>query len=833
MKNITLSFENIDEIEDLIYPSVDDTSCTLIQIFCATADLNTINKIQNYFKKNFPKSILIGSTTDGIINGMEVYNATKNIATFTIFEQTTLKSELIKYEDAQYSSYEAGQAIASKIVCENTKVIISFADGINTNGEDYVNGISSIASEVTVTGGLAADNGNMLETYIFDKKEVTSAGAVGVSLNSNNLNISTKYTFDWMPVGKKLIVTKSVKNRIYEIDGMSAVDVYAKYFGYELANQLPQVGIEFPLIFEKNGVSIGRAVLLKHNDGSLTFAGNIPEGTAVNFGVGSLEKILQNGNYHIGKLLDEIKYEAEAVFVYSCMARRRFMNENMIEELEVLKKVGHVSGFFTYGEFFHSNDANQLLNETMTLIALSENKNSIPKNIPQIPSKSQNYTVKVEHVLAHLANTISKELESLNNNLEQRIKESSDLIYKQAYFDKLTKLPNRLSLIQRLDNSIGKMIFLINIDDFATINDFYGHAVGDKLLQKIAVLLQALMKYDHTEVFKLPSDEFAVILNAIDNTKLREKKINEYLLLINHEKYFIGKDSIHISATIASAILTKNQNGLVNADMVLKLAKKSSKEFMHFDEDLNLSKKYEENIAIVSTIKYAIANEKIIPYFQPLLNTKTGTIDKYEALVRLVKEDGDVLSPLSFLGISKKTKLYSQITEIMIEKTFFYFRKNNISFSINLSFDDILHKKTRSFLFEKIVEYDIASQLTIEILETQANEDEVVINDFIKDIYACGANIAIDDFGSGYANFQHMTTIRSDYMKIDGSLIKNIDKDENAKLIVETIIIFAKKLNKKVVAEFVHSKEVYDIIAALDVDYMQGYYIGKPLKDVI
>ena len=195
---------------------------------------------------------------------------------------------------------------------------------------------------------------------------------------------------------------------------------------------------------------------------------------------------------------------------------------------------------------------------------------------------------------------------------------------------------------------------------------------------------------------------------------------------------------------------------------------------MHFDEDLNLSKKYEENIAIVSTIKYAIANEKIIPYFQPLLNTNTGTIDKYEALVRLVKEDGDVLSPLSFLGISKKTKLYSQITEIMIEKTFFYFRKNNISFSINLSFDDILHKKTRSFLFEKIVEYDIASQLTIEILETQANEDEVVINDFIKDIYACGANIAIDDFGSGYANFQHMTTIRSDYMKIDGSLIKKM-----------------------------------------------------------
>jgi len=672
MKNITVPFENVDELKNSTVASIEDTTCTLIQIFCATADINNIHKIQNYFKKNFPKSVLIGSTTDGIINGMEVYNATKNVATFTIFEQTTLESQLIKYEDSQCSSFEAGQAVASKVMSESTKVIITFADGIHTNGEEYVNGISSVAPGITITGGLAADNGEMLKTYVFDNNEVTSAGAVAVSLNNENLNVSTKYSFDWMPVGKKLTVTKSVKNRIYEIDGMSAVAVYAKYFGHELANQLPQVGIEFPLIFEKNGVSVGRAVLLKHNDGSLTFAGNIPEGTAVNFGVGSIERILQNGNYHIGRLLNETKYEAEAVFVYSCMARRRFMNDNMAEELEILKRIGSVSGFFTYGEFFHSNNANQLLNETMTLIAISENKTPLLQVMPQIPKKSQNYTVRAEHVLAHLANTISNELEALNNNLEQRIKESSDFIYKQAYFDKLTKLPNRLSLIQRLDSGVGKMIFLINIDDFATINDFYGYAVGDKVLQKLGVLLQAFTKGDNAEVFKLPSDEFAIVLGAIDNDTLREKKTNEYLSLINDEKYFIGEYTIHVSVTIASAILNKNQNGFANADMVLKLAKKSSKEFMHFNEDLNLAKKYEENISMVNIIKHAIANGKIIPYFQPLLNVKTGRIDKYEALVRLVKEDGGVLSPFTFLDISKKAKFYSQITEIMIEKTFLY-----------------------------------------------------------------------------------------------------------------------------------------------------------------
>jgi len=108
-----------------------------------------------------------------------------------------------------------------------------------------------------------------------------------------------------------------------------------------------------------------------------------------------------------------------------------------------------------------------------------------------------------------------------------------------------------------------------------------------------------------------------------------------------------------------------------------------------------------------------------------------------------------------------------------------------------------------------------------------------VIFKFIEDIYSHGAKIAIDDFGSGFANFQHMTTIHSDYMKIDGSLIKNIDTDKNARLVVETIVVFAKKLGKKTIAEFVHSQEVYDVVKELDIDYVQGYHLGMPMAEIL
>ena len=636
-----------------------------------------------------------------------------------------------------------------------------------------------------------------------------------------------------MPIGKEMRVTKAVKNRIYEIEGIPVVDIYAKYMGRELAARLPQVGIEFPLIFEKDGVSIGRAVLFKHDDGSLTFAGNIEEGELVRFGVGNIETILRNSDYNIRGLLDKLQYQTQAVFVYSCMARRRFMNKHIEEELDILTSLGDVSGFFTYGEFFHAQDHNQLLNETMTVLALSEKSEPLDSVVKERGETKQNFSVSAEHVLAHLANTVSSELADLNKNLEERVKESSDYIYRQAYFDELTGLPNRLSLIKKLEDSLGQIVFLINIDDFTTINDFYGHEIGDKVLKRLASILEDQIKNEHAQIFRLPSDEYAVIMDIEHNQVLIENKIKEFISVIEKEEFMFSGHFTHVTVTISAASINKRRTGLVNADMSLKLAKKAGKDFMVFNEDLKLAKQYKNNINIANTIKHAISFDGILPYYQPIFDAKTGEVEKYESLVRLKKEDNEILSPFSFLEISQKIKLYPQITEIMVEKSFSYFSSNGLNFSINLAFSDIINDRIREFLFAKIVEYDIAKQLTIEILETQEIDNEESIFKFIEDVYSYGAKIAIDDFGSGYANFQHMTTIHSDYMKIDGSLIKNIDKDKNARLVVETIIVFAKKLNKKTIAEFVHSEDVYNIVKELDIDFIQGYFLGEPQATVL
>ena len=831
MKNKTITFYDTSELDSLLKDL--DSAQTLIQIFCAQNNKQDIEKIQNYFAINFPLSKILGTTTDGVIYNDKVYYEDKNVVTFTRFEHTSLKTFFIEHDDSFEMNFNSGEKLAQELIGDNTKVIISFTDGTHTNGEEFLSGISSVNSEVVVAGGMAGDNGELKQTYIFDNQNITDKGAVGVSLSSEVLNVYADYSFDWQPIGKKLQVTKAIKNRVYEIDGMSAIDVYAKYMGRELADNLPKVGIEFPLIFEKEGINIGRAVLLKHSDGSLTFAGNVQEGAYVRFGVGNVDAILKNSDYHVEKVFNNIKYKAEAVFVYSCMARRRFMHKYIEEELQELNSLGNLSGFFTYGEFFHYKDKNDLLNESITLLALSENKKILKHTQTHQPKYRHDFNINAEHVLAHLANTVSNELAELNDELEERVQRSSDYIYKQAYFDKLTTLPNRLSLLKRVEECVGKTVFLVNIDDFTTINDFYGHTVGDIVLVKMAQVLKKFAIFEEIEIFKLPSDEFAIISNVPQNRVEIENMIKKLMNSLETEQFLINDHIVHVSVTISAAYINEAHTGLANADMVLKAAKKLHKQYLIFDKDLELSKKYEANLKMANEIKRAIANDDIIPYFQPIFDIKTSKIIKYEALVRLRKENGEILSPYFFLAISEKIKLYPRITKIMIDKTFAFFSKNGLNFSINLSFSDILNEKTRKYLFEKIDKYQIASQLTIEILETQEFSNENIVNEFTQAVYTHGASIAIDDFGSGFANFQHMTDIYCDYMKIDGSLIKNINTNKNDRLIVETIVIFAKKLGKKTIAEFVHSKEVYDIVTELGIDYVQGYYLGEPKPDIM
>jgi len=263
--------------------------------------------------------------------------------------------------------------------------------------------------------------------------------------------------------------------------------------------------------------------------------------------------------------------------------------------------------------------------------------------------------------------------------------------------------------------------------------------------------------------------------------------------------------------------------------------KKHSQKFKYeiiYSKDLQLEKFYENNRIWAVRIKNALNDDRIVPFYQAIYNTKTKKIEKYECLVRLIGKDGKVYSPFYFLDIAKKSRQYLLITKKVIEKSFEYFKDKDFEFSINLTLEDIIDKNMREFILKKLHEYNIGHKVVFEIVESEEIVDFDEINEFIANVRELGCKIAIDDFGSGYSNFAYLIKLKADYIKIDGSLIKDILTNKNSEEIVSTIINFSKKQGFKTIAEFVSSKELFDKISELGIDYVQGYYIGEPKKTI-
>jgi c-di-GMP phosphodiesterase len=401
-----------------------------------------------------------------------------------------------------------------------------------------------------------------------------------------------------------------------------------------------------------------------------------------------------------------------------------------------------------------------------------------------------------------------------------------DSIEHQFYFDALTGLENRRMLTDKLEARKNVYLMIINIDAFQEINDLYGDSAGDMVLKEFANFMQEMMP-EKSGLYRLHSDEFAhVCENGMDlnDFKIFVSYVSEQ---IAHKSFKIGETSeVSLSATMG--ISYGSEMLLVNADIALKLAKKTKKNFLFYDESMAMAKEYEKNFEWTKRLKKAIEEDRIVPVFQPIVDTKTEKVVKYEALMRMVDDNGLYIAPVHFLELAKKNKLYHQLTKIMIEKTVKRFLNLPYVVSINISVEDILNKEIYEFILHVLAESGVGNKIVFEIIESEGIENFEQVLEFIERVKHYGAKISIDDFGTGYSNFEYLMKLKVDYIKIDGSMIKNIDKDKNSQTITRSIVGFAKNMNIQTVAEFVHSKNVFEKVKELGVDYSQGYYFGEP-----
>jgi len=410
------------------------------------------------------------------------------------------------------------------------------------------------------------------------------------------------------------------------------------------------------------------------------------------------------------------------------------------------------------------------------------------------------------------------------------LKDSRDEIYKKMTTSELTHLPNRMKLNECLDSEGEKSLVLINIDDFSMINESQGFEMGDKLLKDFAHFLSEHYN-DNMEVFHLNADVFALLCY-----QLNEKGIQECMQSLKSavQKHHFKIDTSDFQVTVSIGIVLQESGNLIQkAEFAIKEARSLGKNHTQvYTEDLNIIRTIHANSLWTDRLRLALEENRVIAYFQAIENLKTQTIQKYETLVRMEYE-GEVYTPFYFLEAAIYSGQIFDIFKLMFKAACEKAKESSYNFSVNVSEMDLRHNGFFEYIKTMLNENGIeAHRITLEVLEYKSISHEKKIQELINDLHDYGLKISIDDFGSHCSNFSQLNNLKIDFIKIDGSFIKDIVSNKDSQIVSRTIIDYAHQKGIPVIAEFVCEKDVYEYVKDLGADYAQGYYLHEPSENL-
>jgi len=412
--------------------------------------------------------------------------------------------------------------------------------------------------------------------------------------------------------------------------------------------------------------------------------------------------------------------------------------------------------------------------------------------------------------------------------------------------DSLTGLYNRHFLMDELERIVDRAsrgehqtiaLLYLDLDNFKYVNDTLGHLAGDTVLQEVTQILEKRARGSDL-VTRLGGDEFAILLYDVDRDQARlaadayRRQLAEYVFRYKTHSVDVG---CSIGVALLNDKILKKEDLLSRADLACHIAKRGGRNRVHVYE-----KRDQENIDLMSadmgwsrSIKYALENDDFILDSQPIIDLYTGKTLSNELLIRLKSKDQQLIMPEGFLPSADRFGLIIELDQWVIDQGFKMMSSFNQQtfpgFSINLSAKTIGDAGSLAFIKGKSQEYKIDPQKIIfEVTETNAIGNLEVANRFLIQLREIGFNTALDDFGSGYSSFTYLRDLPVDYVKLDGSFIKNISNDKVKKAIVVAMNDVAHAIGKKTVAEFVEDRATLNELREIGIDFCQGFYTGKP-----
>jgi len=430
-------------------------------------------------------------------------------------------------------------------------------------------------------------------------------------------------------------------------------------------------------------------------------------------------------------------------------------------------------------------------------------------------------------------------IKNISTNQSNKPQPEFSLIDFPTRHDLVRKL-HELTMAAKTEN-LRIIMFLLDLDNFNTINEEFGLTIGDLVLQQVADRIKTDMQDNCLMISYMGGDEYAIVMTGNMHTTTHElEKKADYLQYVICKPYNIMGHEIYTSVSIGICIYpdhAANAEQLISCSAVARSDAKKLGKHTHSFYELDINNKAAETSKLGQELHLAIEREELFLVYQPKIDVQTGLVTSSEALIRWRHPERGIVNPDVFIPIAENIGMIAQIGDWIISMALEDLRRlhlsglNTISVAVNLSAAQFSKGDVVSVIANALCETRLAPNfLEVELTESMVMNNPIKSLLMLRVLNSMGIKIAMDDFGTGYSSLSHLRTFPIDIIKIDQSFVKGMSQDENNHAIVSTIIVMSKKLGLKVVAEGVDSAAEVKILQEEGCDYIQGYYYSKPLE---
>ncbi len=386
----------------------------LVQLFSGQRKLKKIRKILQMLTAHLgDDAVIAGASSAGeVVNGKLKEGSI--VLSVSLFETTRIRS-------AYFTTPEELDLLKNDLIKEDTKALILFSSGISQNGEEIIRRVASLKEGLVVSGGFAGDNGDFEDCFVYDGEEIRQECTLAVSLSGDSLHVTAKALFDWKPIGSTFTITRCKENIIYTADDIPIKEVYRRFLGDDIADNIPESANQFPLLLSKHKGVAARTPMLE-KEGGILFSGTVRKGESFSFGFGDIRTIKEAAEANFARLAST---PCESIFVYASSSRRIFLPVNIRREITTLKSIAPVSGFFTYGEYCLNDETAEFYNLSTSILSLSESETtSQAEYLFDVKKEKSTYTRSMAGLM-HLINNTTRSLNE-STSLLQQYKEAVD-----------------------------------------------------------------------------------------------------------------------------------------------------------------------------------------------------------------------------------------------------------------------------------------------------------------------------------------------------------------------------------------------------------------------